>query len=1124
MGFIKDFLHNFINKKEVTQYNVKPKTKSGNIDMSDSVYTKQYNQINFNSYGEANADTKYESIIRNEIKISLKEKIYPIEELISDGKNQLAIEKYEELIESIDFKFYSKDERFLIYNGLLNCYINNDAEEKTIKFWVHRIEALGEDIQEIHRYYYLLSVWHYNKRELGKAILLNEKSIKANPDYVNAIAVGILLKTTNKVISYEEAKQLLVELLHKEGLRIKDKATIHANLGDVAFNYKDFSYAKENYIESNNFSKSLTKEIGIAVCEYFESIKVMKDDGTTTLDNIDFIQLEKAKEKFETIYLSRNSDTLPSIARMVVPFLFNILSITNKHDVILEIRSRCEEYIDLSKPNILTHVIEAEVINGIYNEDTFRHLDDYERVKYQAIYYAYNKDYTTGIELLVSVLEDDYQDDKVLQLALLNALKEDNQWDRYLHYYKKFNRDNNDEILWMNYIQFLHKRDEKDKVIGEIQKLKQVVVNSFVLYDMLAILLDYNLNEELNEFFEKVDRGHYSIIGFQLPYVVFNKLMHWLNMEQYDKFFYDYENSNLEIISPINKAVLEVNYYTFKGEFDKTAKAYYELFKISENYNDLIRAVEIKLNSNSLYDAEWYLEQVQPMMLDKPELYYIYYSIILNEKDNLVEAFKKLEEIKDYAQNDLESPYHQFYSAFCMNNGKTNEAFKYMAEYYAKNPNPKWFKVIQHSDNESGAELIKKFKSVAGDRDLTQINRFFNQGVIGVAAYNTLVGTNVEEMLMYNHYPFTNVQISNGNVYKAFEEADKIDDKILVDANTLAILSESGALALLDSFKEVLIPFNAVTIVKQRQSGIMRSASRSILEYINKSLNVREVPVDVRIKIKSDSNKLLPDDTLDCIALSEQLKVPFLNTEVLVKREFHSNYSIDINTFFHYLKQNKPSTRELVAISISNLRNYKVEFISFDADDIFLCYKKNGVDGIRPYLRMGKNADYKTFPPAYIGMLKRVKDELTVEDFEKASVHFIKFMDKYVGKTRYYMSSIVRDYPEVSNDFEELIKKCSVKKILDMSRTYRINNATLNAYSEILESYEFMKILDIAVSFLGFVIQYLALFGDNEEEINKHIKFIKGNLEVNGNEDIDYIVGFITRFLNEQRDNQLQGV
>lgn len=1100
-----------------------PSSNKGNIDSS---HTKVANQMdvteyNFHFYDSKQFEQIYETLINKDSLITFKEKILPIEKLIADSKPYLAINEYEKLIKSDDFNNYSKDEKFLIYNGLLNCFINIEANEEIIKKWSLKIDALGEDIKEIHRYYFLLSIWQYNNRELEKAIILNEKAAKANPEYINALAGCILLKATNKNITYEEAKTQLNELLNREGLGIKDKATIYANLGDVAFNCQDFSYAKENYNESNKFSGSLTKEIGIAVCEYFESIKVIKEDGTTTLDNIDFIHLENAKEKLESIYQNRNIDTLPTISRMVFPYLFNILAVTNKHKIILEIKKKSKEFIDLSKPNILKHIVEAEVINGIYNEEIFSYLDDYEKVKYQSFYYEIRRDYTSEIDLLVSALENNYQDDKVLQLSLLNALKEDNQCERYFHYYKKFNRGNDDEVLWMNYLQFLDKQNEKDKVIEEVRKLKQVVVNSLVIYDMLVLLLNYNLTDELNEFFENVDSGKYRIIGLQMPFVLYNKLMHQLKTEQYEKFFNDYEKSNLEILSPINKAILKVNYYTFKGDLDKCAKAYFELFKINEDHNDLIKAVELKLNSNLLYDAELYLEHVVPMLLERPELYYIYYAIILKEKCNLTEAFKKLEEIKEYVQEDLDSPYHQFYTSFCINNGRTDDAFKYMGEYYAKNPNPKWFKVIQHSENEGGEELLKKLETVTGGKkDLTQINWFFSQGVIGVAVYNKLIGTGIEEMLMFNHYPFTNVQISNGNIYKAFEEAEKIDDKILVDANTLAILSEAGALSLLDSFREVLIPYNTITIVKQRQSGITRSASGNILGYINKSLNFKEVPVDVRIKIKLHSNQLLPDDTLDCIALSENLKVPFLNTEVSAYREFNPNYLIDINAFFHYLKENNPLTRKVIALSIANLRNYKAEFISFDSDDIFICYEDKGIDGFKPFLRMGKNADYKTFTTAYIGALKRIKDEISVEDFEKASIEFIKFIDKYVGKTRYYMSSIIRDYPEVTKDFEKLIKSCSIKRILSMNKTYRINSITANAYSEIIQTNEFIKILDIAISFVGFIIQYLALFGEDEKAVNKYINFIKGNLVINNDEDVDYILEFIIRFLKYQRDNQ----
>lgn len=723
--------------------------------------------------------------------------------------------------------------------------------------------------------------------------------------------------------------------------------------------------------------------------------------------------------------------------------------------------------------------------------------------------------------MLLSTLENDYQDDKILQLSLLNALNEDNQFERYLHYYKKFTKDERDEVFWMNYIQFLDKRDEKDKAISEMKKLKKIAKNSLVLYDLLALYLKYNLTDELDKFFEKVDSGDFRIVGFQMPFVLYNKLMHLIKTEKYEDFFTEYETSKLEILSPINKAILDVNYYIFKGDLDKTAKAYFELFKISENHNDLLKAIELKLNSNSLYDAEMYLEHVNPMLLDIPELYYIFYAIILKEKGKLSDAFEKLHEIIDFVKDDLDSPFHQFYTAFCLNNGRTDDALKYMAEYYAKNPNPNWFKMIQHSEDETSEELMKKLESVVGGkRDTSQLNYFFNQGVIGISVYNKLLGTSIEEMLFYTHYPFTSVHIANGNVQKALSEADKIKDKIIVDTATLAILSEAKTLSLLDCFDEVLIPYNTIALIKQRETGILRSSSKNIMKYINSSMNIKQVPVEVGLKIKGNPSELLQEDTLDCIALSEKLEIPFLNTEVSIYREFKPNYTVDMNSFFLYLKANKPEKREKIAEAIGILRGFKTEFISFDADDICINYSLNGLEGVKPFLRMGKNADYKTFVSAYVSALLQLEQELTKEEFETLASEFIKFIDAYIGKTRYYMSSIISNYPEVKNDFEKLIKRCSVKEILSVNRTYRINIFNIQAYLDILDSYDFTKIIDITSSFVGFVIQFLAGFGKNSNEFEYYIRILKENLRINSDADIDYIVAMFSAHLKELSDSR----
>ncbi len=1095
-----------------------PSSVNGNIDASNSIVANnvEIKEYNFHLDITKQLEEIYETALNKDSSIEFKEKIIPIEKLITDGKSYLAINEYEKLIESDKFINYINDEKFLVYNGLLNCYINLEADENIINKWSIKIDALGEDIKEIHRYYFLLSIWEYNNKRLEKAIILNEKAVKAKGDYFNALAWGILLRATNKDISYIEGKMQLDKLLKNAIIEIKDKATIYASLGDLAFNYRDFDYAQENYIKSNEFIKSLPKEIAIAVCEYFKSVKEIEENEMVTLDKIDFIQLEKARVKLEEIYENRNIDTLHLISRLIFPYLFCIFSITNKHKRILDIQSECMKFVDLSKPDILKYVVEAEIINGIYNEETFNYLNNYEKVKYKSFYYEIKKDYESEINLLVPVLENEYQNDKILQLALLNALIEDSQDIRYIHYYKKFNKDNNDEILWMNYIHFLDKRNEKDKVIQEIKEIKRVVNNSLVIYDIFVLLLDYNLSEELDEFFQNIDTGKYQIIGFQMPFILYNRLMYLLKNEKYEDFFNEYENSNLEMLLPISKAILGINYYTFKGDLDNEAKAYFELFKIDGNYNNLIKAVELKLSSNSLYDAEFYLGYVEPFKLEKPELYYIYYSIVLKEKGYIEQAFEKLKEIKEYVKNDLDSQFHQYYTAFCMNNGRTDDAFIYMAEYYSKNHNPKWFKVLQHSENESGQDLLNKLEDmIGGKRDLSHINSYFVQGIIGITVYNKLVGTGIEEILLNNYYPFTNVQISDGNIYNSIEDVKKIDDKILLDANTLAILSEVGALSLLDSFKEVLIPYNAITIVKERQSGIIRNSSNNILDYVNKSVNIKEVPVDIRIKLKTDSKQFLPEDTLDCIALSKYLKVPFLNTEVYASREFDTNYMIDINTFFQFLKQKKPSIRILVALTIANLRKYKAEFISFDANDIFICYQDNGIEGIKPFLRMGKNADYKSFALVYVEVLKRIKDEISVEDFEKVSIEFIKFVDIYIGKMRYNMYSVSRSFPEVKDDFEKLIKNCSIRIVLSMNKIYRLRAITQNIYSQIIQSSEFIKLFNVAIAFVSFVVSYLAMFKEDKLNMKKYIKLIKDNLLFSTDEDIDYIVELI-RYVEEK--------
>lgn len=1109
MGKISDLLQNIIPHHGVS---LKQDNKNGNANQSNNRIAKTINEnteYNFFLKDNNQIEKIYESVINKDSSIELREAIIPIEALINEGKFPRAIQKYERLIVLPQFNQYTKDERFLIYNGLLNCHINNRANDETINHWIIKIQALGTDIKEIYRYYFLLAIREYNRQDLTKARIYINQSIKANPDYINAITTEILFKTTMKEITYDEAKSQFNELLKDKGLNIKDLSSIYTCFGDAAFNSKDFSTAKENYTKSNDLSKSLSKDVAIAVCEYFLSFKEIKEDDRVDMVDIDFSVLKKAEDKFQAIYNNRTEDTIQTIVRMSFPYFFNIFALSNKYNKILDIYKETKDYFDLTMTSTLQHVVEAEVINGILNQDILSLFSEYEKIKFEALYHEKSESYDKVIELLIPALEGKYRNDRILQLSLLNGLKEMGDFDRYMQYFQKFSC-HQDEVMIMNYIQFLMKREQKEQVLSEIVKLKSIVRNGFVLYDLLLIYLEYNLSDEMNEFFCKVDSGEYKIIGLQMPFVFYHRMVHLLNQKKYEEYFRLYENSDLTILKENHKIILKINYYIFKGDYENLASSYYEYFQLTENHNELIKAVQIKLQINLYHDAEFYLEQVNPMQLDNPEYYYMFKAIVLKEKKMEDKAFEILTEALEVLEIDLESPFHQFYTAFNMNNGRTDEACRYMSEYYAKNPNPYWFKVIQHSENESGSELIAKLEeAIGGERDLTHINRLFTGGIIGASSYHLIVGTNVDEILFFTHYPFTRVHISRGNVLETKTKVELIDNKIIIDATTLTIFSASDALHLLDVFKEILIPYSTMQALVQRQTILFKENVNKAIEYIKTSPIIKMLAVDENMKIKGEATKIISEDILDCISLAEKLDVPYLTTEVaVVNIEFKLNWLIDINVLFLYLKEKHSTAREMVSRTIAKMREMNLEFISFDADDMYNAYSKQGLEGIRPFLKMGINADYKTFTPVYVNFLSKLKKEQNPEEFELCVDAVICFMDKYVGKTRYYMASIIREHPNVEETFTKLIIKPSVKDIMLKNTTYNIYSKTVQDYMDIIDSYEFSKILSISAAFIGFIIQFLSMFNDNESERKMYIDFIKQKIVINDSEDIDYILNF----------------
>ena len=1097
----------------------------------------------------------------SEVSPEIKEKVLPIEKLISEGKNSLALEQYIAIFESFEFQSYSKNEKFLVYNGILNCNVNLNTNDLEIEKWSMKIEALG-NVSDAHKYYYIKAIWKYNIGDLKIAKTLNDKAISIDSNYINALSFDILIKSRMNVISYEDATNELRVILEGD-LTAKDISRTYGILADVSIMNEKYNKSLEFYKESNEYAKGFSKELGIAISLYHLSIKEIRPDGMVDYQNIDIETLKKSLTLLEKIYDEKPEDFVSHSANVLFSYLFNIYSLTGKFDKSLKIIDEVRSILDFSNSDIARLVVQAQVINKIYDEEIFGHLSEFDEIKYRSLYLELCGEYKQVYDMLLPAIEGKYSSDKLLRLSFLNCLQRLNNFGDYLKYYKRFQKDEVDEALLMNFIEYLEELGKTVEMIVELKKLKACLSNPFIVIAYMKTLKRHDFYDELDEFYDNVDKGIYPIIEDNLSMITYDRLISYVKREDYTQFYSLYEQLDLSKFRDVDRLILTVNYHNAKGDFSNCGKSYFELYELEKNPNDLMKAIQNMIMANDIAVAEMYLEYVNPMELEQPELYYMYSAMVLRERKKLNEAFDKLDEYKDFIK-DIDSPFHQFYFGFNINNGRTEEAMKYVGKYYAKNPNPKWFKLITTEENESGEEILEKIKSLTGPTpDYAEINKFYNAGLLGVTVYSMVTNRRFEDIIFDNRYPLNKLNITNENVEISIKKAESIGDSLIVDANTLIILAKVDGLELLDVFSKLYISQDTYSRLKEMERGFIKNISTTILEYIDSALNVEILPVDIIIKDTSDRATLIPEDTMSSLALSESMDITFLNTETSLVREFKPKHVVNMNVFFFKLRTSNLELAERIAVVKRDLRQARFNFISFEATDIINVYRSEGLEGIKPFVKLDKDSIYNTYLSQYMTVLIELEKELEREAFEELLSYFINYFDKYLGKLKYYLSNLGRQFVTMKHDVDDVIRHCNIRTIfwflrkvnlcevrLDFFRQLGGEVASLDElisihnfivtndkdkkmkdvlektyegiqtreYKDALRNSDYIKVSQILSFVSQFFVQVISAFGTTEQDKKWVLQVIESNLELNTMDDINYLIQLIEEL--KEKDNE----
>ncbi len=1097
----------------------------------------------------------------SEVSPEIKEKVLPIEKLISEGKNSFALEQYEAIFESFEFQSYSKNEKFLVYNGILNCNVNLNTHDSEIEKWSMKIEALG-DVADTHKYYFIKAIWMYNKGDLKIAKTLNDKAISIDSSYINALSFDILIKSRMNVISYEDATNELKAILEGD-LTAKDISRTYGILADISIMNEKYDKSLEFYNESNEYTKGFTKELGIAISLYHLSIKEIRPDGMVDFHNIDFETLKKSLTLLEKIYEDKPEDFIGHSANVFISYIFNIYSLTGKFDKTIKIIDEVRDILDLTNPDITRLVVQAQVINKIYDVDIFSHLSEYDVIKYKSFYLELCGEYKQVYDILLPAIEGKYSTDKLLRLSFLNCLQRLDNFSDYLKYYKRFQKVEVDEALLMKFIEYLEELGKTAEMITELKKLKVCLSNPFIAVAYMKTLMRHNFYDDLDSFYDNVDKGIYPIIEDNMSMVTYDRLMSYLKREDYNRFYSSYEQLDLSKLRDAERLILTVNYYNAKGDFSNCGRTYFELYELENNPKDLMKAIQNMIMANEIAVAQMYLEFVNPMELEQPEIYYMYSAMVLRERKKLNEAFDKLDEYKDFVE-DIESPFHQFYFGFNMNNGRTEEAMKYVGKYYAKNPNPKWFKLITSEENESGEEILEKIKSLTGPTpDYAKINKFYNAGLLGVTVYSKVTNRRFEDILFDNRYPLNKLNITNENIEVSIKRAETIGDSLLVDANTLIILAKVDGLKLLNVFLKLYISQDTYSRLKEMEREFIKNLSTKILEFIDSALNVEILSVDINIKDTDEIATLLPEDTMSSLALSESMGITFLNTETSLSREFKPKHVVNINALFFKIRTSNPELAVKIAVIKRDLRLARFNFISFEATDIINVYRIEGIEGIKPFVKLDKNSIYNTYLPQYMTVLIELEKELEIVAFEELLSYFINYFDKYLGKSKYYLSNLGRRFVTIKYDVDNVIRHCNIRTIFwflrkanlcevkldffrklggevtsldELIRTYNFiethdkdkkMNGVLEKtyeriqtleYKEALGNNDYVKVSQILSFVAQFFVQIISAFGTTERDKEWVLQVIENNLDLNTMEDINYL----TRLIEEikEKDNE----
>lgn len=994
----------------------------------------------------------------------VKEFVEEIERIETDYQRkyqfEVALSKYMELLQSIAIKLrgypnQQTDELIcMLYCNIALCHSNLDNKKEAITSLNQIDKKFAETNKRFHFVY--ASVLSKNEQNYEEALRHLDKALDIDKNYHRAYFFRQYLYALTKKQAHKNNINNMDEYLAVAIKDCKDAewlSDFYMYRGLVNLAYNEPEEAANDFIkaEENGYNKTITKVNYYAALYQQVASGISKEEIGYSV-KFDCLKINTIIAGLKPIIKEDNFNSFNYSTRLSILKLYaSACSLLGIDSELLPLSLYIEAYDDYEFRRLLILNSRQEIL-----EKEKQLLNDVDKL-YITLRSLINKKPEECKEIIFNRLQNcNIQNPSFVYYFLLQACIATKDSENYWKYRNSLldNSINEEAVLSMDACMYdaeenIH--DAKkifDKLVGETRDYV-ILENASRFYkknDYFAeaenvIIKTCDLYENSEIGIDDVYGFYYGAISF-FVYIKSNKAQEFL------------ERIDQRQVTKDEYLKLQVQVFLGTNDLHKLLDCFQQLHQIEKSNQILLNLAICNFQLMKYDDTICACEELLETTSDPDQLLNIYWLLsdsylLKNDLGNSYLWAEKTHILKKDIPGDRT---HQAFFGRAIRCGHF-EGMGEMAEYQRVHPVVvNYFKVFQLDPNDDNIleSLMKAADEFSPNRgNLEQEEKDFaclyrnNPLTINLLLHHF----NGDWQQVFHFSVNNKLKICDGNREKQKKEANMINDALVLDADTLVILSYYEGLSLLSNIKNIYINYSTINTLQHYYMAYGYDYIKDILNWIKESQNI-VTEADGYSDRESTISKAFSDNFTKACNVARKKKIPFLCADMYADvlkastqlEELTNVEFISIPAFYDFIGKKLVKLKEQALYKLI----MGATFISFSANTIITALEENDYQSIgeciSPFLICKSDYDMDSFSTVYLQAIYHLS-----EKHEDAACEMAKIILENTRKV-WRRGEHYRKFEDVDMDAKrraDSIKKYVVNVVIGINEIIKNQNAEI---------------------------------------------------------------------------------